>query len=379
MRNRLFALAAMVGVFLLALGATLAWGGQASAEGPTPTPTPLPAECDIGVVAPGIVASVAGTPIAALTMMVGDPPAVLDVSATFKNLGAYTQGAPDETCSFTRVYAAEIGTGDILTDTPIDPTKLGVRVEPVGNPNPPYGDVCLQCSDANKALGWTAARCVQEGEGMLDYAPPPPPQSWDYVPMSCDEIPNPSGYPYPFSTLNESCENGIDDATSDEGTCDWAGFSKLCTTPTTPDPLCVDIPLINPVFFYHAVLAPDATNTSAREVKVECREPGAYPLVLLAGVGKTSTSVTPPGPYLGPKQDPNQANDTTATVVTVTCGSVPVGGIAENPQTEPPSASAARGPSGPNTLALAGVAAVVVAVAAGGWYARKRWRVRRET
>jgi len=177
MRNRLFVLAAIVGVFLLALGATLAWGGQASAEDPTPTPTdtptptPLPAECDIGVVAPGIVASMAGTPIAALTMMVSDPPAIVDLSATFKNYGAYTQGAPSELCSFVRVYAASMGTGDILTDIPVDPTKLGVRVEPVGNASPPYGDVCIECSPANKALGWTAGRCVLQGQGLGGYYP----------------------------------------------------------------------------------------------------------------------------------------------------------------------------------------------------------------
>jgi hypothetical protein len=188
MRNRVFVVAAIVGVFLLALGATLAWGGQASAEDPTPTPTatptqtPLPAECDIGVVAPGIVASVAGTPIAALNMRVGDPPAVLDASATFKNLGAYTQGAPSETCSFHRVYSAEIGTGDILTDTPVDSTKLGVRVEPYGAPIGPWGDVCLECSTANKALGWTAGRCVLQGHGIWDYQPTPPPRG---ITISC--------------------------------------------------------------------------------------------------------------------------------------------------------------------------------------------------
>jgi CARDB/WD40-like Beta Propeller Repeat len=39
MRYKVFSLGAVVGVFLLALGAALAWGGHASADDPTPTPT----------------------------------------------------------------------------------------------------------------------------------------------------------------------------------------------------------------------------------------------------------------------------------------------------------------------------------------------------
>jgi len=321
MRNRLFVLAAIVGVFLLALGATLAWGGQASAEDPTPTPTdtptptPLPAECDIGVVAPGIVASMAGTPIAALTMMVSDPPAIVDLSATFKNYGAYTQGAPSELCSFVRVYAASMGTGDILTDIPVDPTKLGVRVEPVGNASPPYGDVCIECSPANKALGWTAGRCVLQGQGLGGYYPYSAPP-WDYYAMPCDEAPfNPEELP--MSRVNESCENGVDDLGSEEGTCDWGGFSKQCVPPTTPDVTCLDVPLIDLRPGLRQILYPDQTDTSAREVKVECREPGTYPLALLAGVGYTSTSLG--SIYFGPNQDPNADNDTTFTVINVTC------------------------------------------------------------
>ena len=305
------ALALLVGVVFLAVnmgGGSTVRGQEEPTPTPTPTPTPLPAECDIGVVAPGIVASTNS-----LVMKVGDPPAVVDLTATFKNNGAVTQGVPDETCSFARVYAAEIGTGDILTDTPVDPTKLGVRVEPYGATTPPYGDVCIECSPANKALGWTAAQCLQ-GHGMGDYYPTPPPP-WDYYLMPCDEQTWPAALP--FSMTAHSCEDGLDNLGSEAGTCDWGGFSKQCVTPTTADATCLDVPLIGLIPLFRAVLAPDATDTTAREVKIECREPGTYSLVLAAGVGKASTSTS--APYLGPNQDPNQANDIATTVVTVTC------------------------------------------------------------
>jgi hypothetical protein len=190
--------------------------------------------------------------------------------------------------------------------------------------------------------------------------------------MPCDE--GSFSLALPLSQINESCENGVDDLGSEEGTCDWGGFSKQCAPPTTPDVNCKDVPLIGLIPATNAVLAPDATAASTREVKVECRARGVYPLAITAGVSHTSTSLY--APWLGPSQDPNQANDTTATVVTVTCSATPVGGIAEYPQTGPPSASAARRPSGPNTLALAGIGAAVGAalLAAGGWYARRRWR-----
>jgi hypothetical protein len=134
--------------------------------------------------------------------------------------------------------------------------------------------------------------------------------------VPCDEAPLPS--PFPFSVLNESCEDGIDNLGSEEGTCDWGGFSKQCATPTTPDATCLDVPAIGLIPLLRKVLAPDATDTTAREVKVECRERGTYSLAIAAGVGLASLSM-PPGPYLGPNQDPNQANDIATTVVTVTC------------------------------------------------------------
>jgi len=50
----------------------------------------------------------------------------------------------------------------------------------------------------------------------------------------------------------------------------------------------------------------------------------------------------------------------------VTAGGPPVGGVAQIPD--------ASGSSGPNYLALAGLAAaLLVALSAGGWYARRRW------
>jgi len=310
------ALALLVGVVFLAVtmgGGSTVRGQEEPTPTPTPTLTPLPAECDIGVVAPGIVASVSGTPVAALTMMVGDPPAVVDLTATFKNNGAVTQGAPDATCSFARAYTAEIGTGDSLTDTPVDPTKLGVRVEPYGAATHPYGDVCLQCSPAHQAEGWTAAQCLQ-GHGMGDYYPTPPPP-WDYVLVPCDEQSWPAAYP--FSMTPHSCEDGLDNTGSEEGTCDWAGFSAFCAIPTTPDATCLDVPAIGLIPAFRKVLPVDGTDTTVREVKVECRDGGTYPLVLLAGVGEASLSLAPP--FYGPSSDPNAANDITATVITVTC------------------------------------------------------------
>jgi hypothetical protein len=57
---------------------------------------------------------------------------------------------------------------------------------------------------------------------------------------------------------------------------------------------------------------------------------------------------------------------TTKVCCAVTGGGAPVGGVAQLPD--------ASGPSGPNYLALAGLAAaLLVALSAGGWYARRRW------
>jgi len=54
--------------------------------------------------------------------------------------------------------------------------------------------------------------------------------------------------------------------------------------------------------------------------------------------------------------------------------SVGVGGIAEYPQLKADSASGARGSATPSALALVGIAAGgTVLLAAGGWYARRRW------
>ena len=276
---------------------------------PTPTPTALPAECDIGVSAP-----IAAVP-PSLTMKVGAPPAIVNLTASFKNNGAVTAGAPDATCSFSRIYAAEIGTGNPYTDTPVDPTKLGVRVEPVGMPAIyGYGDACFACSAAHPTN--TVAQCMLlYGKGMGSYAPGYPPADWDYVPVSCDEGGfNPA---LPMSVLNESCEDGIDNLGSEEGTCDWGGFSKLCVPPTTPDVDCLDVQAIGLKPAIRAVLAPDATNTTARVAKIECRERGTYSLVLAAGIGSQSLNTT--SPFYGPSPDKNPANDMTATIVTVTC------------------------------------------------------------
>jgi len=276
-----------------------------------PTPTPV-AQCDIAVTVP-MWAKVAGTPVASLTMKVGDPPAIVDVGASFTNNAV--AGAPRESCSFARVFTAEIGTGDILTDTPVDPLALGVRMEPVGRPAAyGYGDVCLTCYPTH--VGWTAARCVQLGHGIGDYGYPvtPAPSPPDYYPIACDEAP--MGSPLPFSINNGSCEDGIDQDPH-AGTCDWGGFSKQCLTPTTPDAYCLDVPLIGLIPANRVILAQDATDAPTREVKIECRARGTYPLVLAAGVGQSSISTA--APYYGPKQDPNQTNDMTFTILNVTC------------------------------------------------------------
>jgi LPXTG-motif cell wall-anchored protein len=55
--------------------------------------------------------------------------------------------------------------------------------------------------------------------------------------------------------------------------------------------------------------------------------------------------------------------------------SAPVGGVAELPQLEPAAASSGSGSSGPNALALAGIAAGgALLLAAGAWHARRRRR-----
>lgn len=288
--------------------------GAADTKTTAPTATPKPAECDIGVST-----AMVAVP-ASLNMKVGDPPALVNLSAAFKNFGG-TGGAPGETCSFARVYAATIGTGDFSTDLPVDPLALGVRMEPEGALTPPYGDVCLACSALHPT--WSVAQCVQlGGNGIGSYAPTPAPALWDYVPIPCDESIWPAASVVSF--WDESCEDGVDNQPptypygSEEGTCDWAGFSKLCVPPTTPDVNCLDVQLIGLIPGYRVALPVDGTNASARVAKVECRARGTYQLALSAGVGNTSTSL-PPGPYFGPKQDPNQDNDATTAVVTVTC------------------------------------------------------------
>ena len=60
------------------------------------------------------------------------------------------------------------------------------------------------------------------------------------------------------------------------------------------------------------------------------------------------------------------AGYTTKVCCAVTGGGAPVGGVAQLPD--------ASGSSGPNHLTLAGLAAaLLVALSAGGWYARRRW------
>ena len=309
-------------------------GGQVTKE-KAPEPTAVPPACDIKVST-----AIAAVP-SSLTMKVGDPPVPVAVQAVFTN-GAVAN-APRETCSAARVVTADMGAG-----APVDPAKLGVRVEPVGAPAATFGgDVCLACNYL-KHPGWTVAECITAGigPGMFPpiasppFLPPPYPPNplspWDYMFVNCDEdlAWNPS---VPLADWNESCEDGIDNqpplyAESEVGTCDWGGFSKLCTTPTTPDSSCLDIGGVGLRAMARAVIAPDAFTTPARIVKIECRARGTYPLVLSAGVGQASTSTA--YPYLGPNQDPDLTNDSTSTILNVVCTKGPEMVKDCNPATE---------------------------------------------
>ena len=260
MRNRVFVVAAIVGVFLLALGATLAWGGQASAE--DPTPTPVPAECDIetslGLVNP-----------AWLSLKVGEAPAVVDLSATWTNLGHVSPGAGDATCKVLLIMGAQADQDLNGVYEPI-PAGLSVRVEPQIEPNPypsptpnpyPGGDVCLMCYQTG--VGKAISDCLL-GSGPITF-PMPDPSTWQYVLAPCEEIDKPfdvTGFGK-LTQLNASCSNGIDD--DFDGGIDWRNYS-----PTTPDAACIDVEalVLSPV--NPPILAPQASVTKSRQVSIQC-------------------------------------------------------------------------------------------------------------
>jgi hypothetical protein len=266
-----------------------------------PTPTPPPPECDIA--AQGIAANPPS-----LNMKVGAPPAIVDLSGTWKNLGHVTSGAGDATCAMGFAWGAEMLTSTPGVFAPI-PSGISLRMEPLGLPSQQGGgDVCLVCfgSGVGKPIG----DCLL-GHGPFDN-PPVDPSQWTYTVEPCDE--GPFSAAFPMSTLNGSCEDGIDNQPSAAG-CDWAGFSALCTPATTPDPACRDVPAIGILPLSPFVLAPGASVTPpiAREVKIQCNERGTYPLVIF-GSDVSATNVAN-----GKLADPNPANDVAFTPLTVTC------------------------------------------------------------
>jgi hypothetical protein len=263
----------------------------------TPTPPAHPPECDIGELGP-----IALNP-PSLFMKVGDAPAVVDMTDTWKNFGAFTPLGVGATCSVGFAMGAELF--GLPTDLPI-PAGISVRVEPVGVPiQYGGGDVCLVCNLANPAMvGKPISTCLL-GHGPFD-SPPSPPATWTYVGTTCDEVLS----AYPMSLINHSCENGIDDATSAAG-CDWAGYSKACTPAAAPDPLCVDVPAlgIQPLVRWTATVG--STHTVSRNIKVQCNAPGVYPLVVF---GSSTQAVG-----AGGAKDPNPANDVSYGLLNVVC------------------------------------------------------------
>jgi hypothetical protein len=266
----------------------------------TPTPPAHPPECDIGELGP-----IALNP-PTVFMKVGAPPAIVDMADTWKNFGHVSALGVDATCSVGFAMGAQLQDNVSGVQGPI-PAGISVRVEPFGAPN--YaGDVCLICNPYNPAMtGHPVGDCLL-GHGPFD-SPPSPQLSWTYIAESCDEGPyNPA---VPMSALNKSCEDGIDNNAN--GTCDWAGFSKACATPTTADPLCKDVPAIGIQPLVRWIAAPGATHTVTREIKVQCNAPGVYQLVVFGSSTQAKDVLT------GLPADPNPANDTSYGLLTVNC------------------------------------------------------------
>jgi hypothetical protein len=277
---------------------------------PTITPTPShPPECDIAAQG-AIVANPSS-----LFMQVGDPPAIVNLTGTWRNLGKYTSNGVDATCSVGFAEGVEAMTAVSGVFAAI-PAGVGVRIEPLGVPLAlGAGDVCLACNPIlhpNSAVG----DCLL---GTGPFTPPAVPP-YDYIPVKCDEVLS----PYPMSLINHSCEDKIDNNSPANGTCDWAGFSKLCTTPTTPDVNCVDIPSLGILPLNRWIANPPSvpdnppmtnSKTINRQLKIECRHAGVYPLVIFGT--STQALVYPALTILG---DPNPANDLVFTPFTVVCG-----------------------------------------------------------
>ncbi len=111
-------------------------------------------------------------------------------------------------------------------------------------------------------------------------------------------------------------------------------------------------------------------NTCEKSTEVTLTTPGP-----VANFSQVDACAIPPGPYCDIEEDYVKVNavlsESTATP------DAPVGGIAEYPQLEPQAASGSHGSSALNAPALAGLAAgAILLLAAGGWYAARRWRTR---
>jgi hypothetical protein len=243
-------------------------------------------------------------------MKVGDPPAIVDLSGTWTNLGAVSPGAADATCGMGFAWGVDMLTATPGVTVPV-PAGLSVRMEPFGQPAAVGGgDVCLVCNAANPATAGLPISACLLGHGPFD-SPPVPPADWTYTVEPCDEGDfNPA---FPMAQLNGSCEDGIDN--NDDGACDWAGFSALCSPATTPDPMCLSVPAIGILPLFPFILAPDQTIDPPiqREVKVQCNERGVYPLVIF-GSDVSATNIAN-----GELADPNPLNDVSYTPLTVTC------------------------------------------------------------
>jgi pimeloyl-ACP methyl ester carboxylesterase len=269
---------------------------------PTATDTPTPAECDIA--AQGMAANPPS-----LNLKVGDRPAVVDISGTWQNLGNYDPESAAATCSVGFAMGAEMLTNVSGVFGPIPP-GISVRVEPLGVPiSYGGGDICLGCNGLNPAMvGHPVYDCLL---GCGPFGPGTcAPSQYTYTVLPCDEVES----FWPESLLNHSCENGVDEATSEVG-CDWAGFSKLCSPAAAPDPLCVDVPSIGITPLVRWTATVGSTKTVAREVKVQCNAPGIYPLVIFGSSAQAGGA--------GGAHDPNPANDIAYVPLTVTCTASP--------------------------------------------------------
>jgi hypothetical protein len=287
---------------------------------PTPTPTTPPAaQCDIACV--GSPLGLAANP-PALNMKVGQPAQIVDLSATFINNGAVTQGAPSATCNFANAIGAEkyvSGGPDSasLVTAAVDPTKLAVRVVPyplvVLNPSPLQvlpGDVCLSCTPSQ--VGKSIGDCLDPtkgAKGPFDQVVPPQ-VDWTYMPVSCQEY----GY-NPLTSVNTStlpdggCRDTIDNTIPVNGLIDWRGFSAI------PDPMCVDVQAVGLIPLLRQVLQHDQTVVKTRQVEIQCLARGTYPVFVFAGSSQAAQY-----PSSGPTAaDPNVANNNCGALLTVTC------------------------------------------------------------